>query len=482
MNISTTKLFAAQIYWNTLKNKALRVLLGIVALLIIYAAFSGALIYQEQTQTRQHYQHEVRTNWEKMPDKHPHRMAHYGYIVFRPKHLLSVFDYGMESFTGNAVFLEAHRQNSANFSEAGFSTGMLRFGEISMSMILQVLVPLVIFFIGFGAIATDRENGTLKMLLSQGATWKEILTGKAIGLLGIAVSVLLFAVVVLLVACLGIAGSQINGDDILRIGTVLLTYTLYFSIICLLTVIISAVSRTAKFSLVILIGIWLTAVVIFPRTAQAIGNFLYHTPSRIAFEAAVEKDLIKKGDSHNPDDPYYKALKDSVLKAYHVQSVDELPFNYGGFQMKEGERLSADIYNQHLAGLLGIYQQQNNVLRLSAIVNPFTALRNLSMAVSGTDFQSYTGFQQQAETYRYALAQHMNDLQIKYISNKKPDDHDHPPSISKAHWKEFPDFAYQRASLGTVMYHELWSLLALLCWTAGLLLLIKLLSNKLKAI
>ena len=45
---------------------------------------------------------------------------------FRLKHPLSTFDFGIESYTGNAVFLEAHRQNMVNFSEAGFSTGLLR--------------------------------------------------------------------------------------------------------------------------------------------------------------------------------------------------------------------------------------------------------------------------------------------------------------------------------------------------------------------
>jgi ABC-2 type transport system permease protein len=480
MRSDVLKLLARQVYAGAFTNRAVQLLLAIIMILLVYSAYSGIAIYRQQTQSRLLYQKEVRENWEKMPDKHPHRMAHYGYLVFRPKHVLSFFDPGMESYTGNTIFLEAHRQNSTNFSEAGFSTGMLRFGGISMAMVLQVLMPLVIFFIGFNTIAGDRENGTLKILLSQGVSWKEIITGKAAGLLGIGLTVLLFVVIILMAGCLVI--DQFSGNNLLRICWLALFYALYFGIVSMIAVIISAVCRTAKVALVSLTGIWLLCAVILPRTTQAMGSFLYASPSRIEFETGIEKDLIKKGDSHDPNDPYYKALKDSILKAYKADSIQQLPFNYSGFQMKEGERISATIYNQHLSALLKTYERQNSLARSSAFINPFAALRNLSMAVSGTDFNTYTGFQAQAEDYRYRLAQHMNDLQIKLISNKKPGEHDKPLSISKTYWKSFPDFRYNSAGLGAVLSGELLSVAAFMFWIALLAMIITVLSKKLKAI
>lgn len=475
-------LFARQVYGHAFKSRAMQLLLAIMAALLVYAACCGRKIYVQQTASRLLYEQQVRDNWEKMPDKHPHRMAHYGYIVFRPKHLLSIFDFGMESYTGNAIFLEAHRQNTVNFSEAGFSTGMLRFGEISMAMILQLLVPLVIFFAGFHTIAADRENGTLKILLSQGASWKEIIAGKTIGLTGIALSLLLFSVLVLLAVCCSIQGSLLTADVLLRTGSITLCYAAYFFLVCLLTVLMSAVSRTARLALVTLTGIWLLFAVMLPRATQVLGNMLYPSPSRVEFETAIEKDLEKKGDSHDPNDPYYSALKDSVLKAHHVDSVEKLPFNYSGFQMKEGERISAAIYNQHLLTLQNRYEQQNKVTRLSAFINPFAALRNISMATSGTDFYSYTGFQHQAEAYRYRLAQYMNELQIKLISNKKQGDQDKPYSISREYWKTFPGFHYRPTGLGRAMLYELLSLAALLFWIILLVFAAAILSKKLKAL
>ncbi|WP_260446702.1 DUF3526 domain-containing protein, partial [Elizabethkingia anophelis] len=54
-----------------------------------------------------------------------------------------------------------------------------------------------------------------------------------------------------------------------------------------------------------------------------------------------------------------------------------------------------------------------------SFINPFLAIRNLSMALTGSDFNSYTSYQEQVENYRYQLAQLMNKLQMENISNKK---------------------------------------------------------------
>ena len=150
-----------------------------------------------QNNQRLHYKALVRAQWLAKPDKHPHRMAHYGYLAFREKHELSFFDFGMDSYVGNAVFLEAHKQNTANFSEAGFSNSMLRFGEISTAMVLQILLPLLIFFLGFNSVAAERENGTLKLLLSQGINWKQLLLGKIFGIASVIMMLFIPTILVL---------------------------------------------------------------------------------------------------------------------------------------------------------------------------------------------------------------------------------------------------------------------------------------------
>jgi ABC-2 type transport system permease protein len=86
------------------------------------------------------------------------------------------------------------------------------------------------------------------------------------------------------------------------------------------------------------------------------------------------------------------------------------------------------------------------------------------MGLAETDFSTYVNFQNQAESYRYQLAQKMNELQIQLISNKKQGKSDKPYVISKTHWHEMPDFIYQQQSFGSLLNNQLLTITALLFW------------------
>ncbi len=462
--MSNVKLIAAHFIKTVWKGKVIVPIYVVWLALVLYAVFTGYATYTKQNQIRNEYQARARQSWEANPDKHPHRMAHFGSFAFRVKHPLSMFDIGMESYTGNAVYLEAHKQNTANYSEASFSTGLLRFGEISLAMLLQTLLPLILFFLGFNAVAQQRENATLKILVSQGATFKQIMWGNSIGLFAAGVA---FFLPVLLGTVISIALQSAAAADAglfircLVIGTCAI---IFIWVISVLAIVISAVSGTGRSALLSLLGIWLMMAIVLPKTLQAIGSYVYPAPGKIQFQAAVEADVLQQGDSHNPDDVHFKKLKDSVLRANKVDSIQQLSFNYSGFIMQEGERMSAQVYNHHLQRLHTIYDRQNRVSYNAAFIDPFIGFKNITMAFSGTDFSAYRSFQQQAETYRYDLAQTMNLLQMKYISNKKLSTTDKPYSIDKSHWTSFPDFSYRYQSFDEIIKQQWVALVALAAW------------------
>ncbi|MGP1993911.1 ABC transporter permease [Zobellia laminariae] len=471
-------LLARQLWKDAFRSKVLLIASILMGGLLLFSAYSGWQNYNDQNHTRHEIQHEVQESWENNPDKHPHRMAHYGSFAFRIKHVLSVFDLGMENFVGNAMFLEAHKQNTVNFSEASMSTGLLRFGEVSLAMLLKVIVPLLIFYLGFNTIAQERENGTLKLLIGQGITRKEIVFGKWLGLWSLSL-IFLFSIFLALLFFMILERHEVHADGLFRYVVLLVSYLLFFGILGAITVFVSAFSKTAKSALVKLLGIWLLFVIIVPKSLQAMGYYLYPTPSKIEMETAVEHDLVQLGDSHNPDDPHFKALKDSVLAANNVADVADLPFNYGGFVMAKGEALSAAVYHKHQSQLYEVYGKQNNLERYSAFINPYTAIKNLSMAFSGTDFQSFLHFKDQAENYRYDLAQEMNQLQMDLIPNKGETG---PDVISSDYWKKFPPFHYEFLSITELFKKELISIIALLLWGVLALFGLLRLSTNLKAI
>jgi len=477
MSIQILKLLSKQTFSSLIKNASTRWLIGLFNGLLFFALIAAFLHVQQQQHTVGHYSKDVRERWENNPDKHPHRMAHYGYVAFRQKYPLSFFDYGLDSYVGNVVFLEAHRQNTVNFSEASLSNGLLRFGEISAALILQLLVPLLLFFWGFALIAGERETGTLRLVLSQGVSWSALIMGKILGLFGL--SLTLFVPTILLALIL-LFFTGFTTNVFLSFGVLSISYLVYLFIMSVLAVWVSAKSSTAKTALVQLIGCWLFFTLLLPKLSQVTGQVFFPTPSKIEFDTAVEHELIQLGDSHNPDDPHFTGIRDSVLAANNVSSVKELDFNYSGLIMKEGERLSTEVFRRHEQALMEQYQQQQNMVRWTAFLNPYIAIKNVSMALSGTDFYAFRNFQTQSETYRYNLAQTMNNWQIKFIANNTSSS-DKGAVISQQYWKDFEDFQHEQLAFSTIISNEKLSLFALLMWLGGLLFLVNFSTSNLKA-
>jgi len=483
MKRANIKLFALNFWYNATTPKTFYLLYSVFILLTAYAAVSGIKNHNTQNTIRLEHQNKARQSWEANPDKHPHRMAHFGTYAFRIHPPLGIFDYGIESFTGNTVFLEAHRQNSVNFSEATFSTGTLRFGELSLALLLQLVVPLILFFVGFSSIAADKQNGTLKMLLSQGATWKEMLFGKSLGLFAIAMLFFVPILLIVIFALLTSADQTLHDFRLLRLLFIGMGYLAFLFVVSSFTVIISAGSNTPKNALLRLLGIWLVLVVLLPKSAQTIGNYWFPTPSKLAFQSGIEKEVIKKGDSHNPDDPHYNNLRDSVLTVHNVSKVTDLPFNYGGFVMREGEKITSTLYKKHHARLISIYKRQNNVSRFSSFINPFTAIKQLSMTMSGTDFSSYIDFQNKADDYRYVLAQTMNELQMEYISPKKKSGSEGKKHVvGHQHWSAFRDFKHEPMAFSKSIQEAFPALISVILWTMIAIGLLLFTSKKAKAI
>lgn len=456
-------LIAKQFFKKTFNNKGLLVLLTVFLAVLTYVTVTSWNAFEEHHHIIEHHQESSRKSWEDSPDKHPHRMAHFGSFVFRMQHPLSVFDSGIESYTGNAVFLEAHKQNTANFSEASLSTGLVRFGDLNIAMLLLLILPLIIFFIGYSSVTSEKENGTLKIIYIQGVSIKEVLLGKSLGLF--LVSSLFFIPAFLSLWSISfLEGNTLNNAIIIRSLLITVVYSLFFMILCCITVIISAKSENSNKALLNLLGVWLLFFIIIPKTAQVIGNYIYPNLSKIEFRAVIEAEISKQGDSHNPNDSYFNSLRDSILKANNVTDVKELPFNYSGFLMSKGEKQSAVIYNKQHRKLINTYKKQNSITNSLVLMNPYLAIKNVSMSFSGVDFETYVNFLLQTEDYRYVQSQYMNNLQMKFISNKAKSSEGKVHVVKKEHWKALPKFSYQYISIYKTISNQLLAIIALCVW------------------
>lgn len=384
----------------------------------------------------------VDEQWRNQPDRHPHRVAHYGYLVFRTPSPLAFFDFGVSDYAGNSVFLEAHVQNSANFSEARQDSSLLRMGALTPAFILQTLLPLLVIFLLGDCVTRERERGTLAQIMSLGLPWRTFLFGKVTG--GVLVfGTLLFPFLtagILATVKLGGAGFE---DILLRLIMLLAVYFAYLALWVMLSVIVSARSRSSGKSVAVLLALWILTTTFLPKALPSLGAFLNPAPSRPEMEHAIHTEVVGQGHGHAPNDAQFEAEKERLLKKYQVDSVEDLPFNWRGVAMKEGERASTEIYKRSFDELYSIYDAQNRTLEYGSIVSPYVATKKLSAAICGTDFHAAVLFENQAEEFRFQTIQKLNDIHINEISYEG----DKEQRVSSDHWEEFEQFRLTRPSL-----------------------------------
>lgn len=383
--------------------------------LTVTAGIVAQAKYHADSAQRQRYQALVGTQFADQPDRHPHRVSHYGYLVFRPRAPLGFFDSGIESFVGTSLFLEAHRQNAANFSMAVQSGGSDRWHDLTPATVLQLFVPLFIFAVAGVSITREREGGTLPLLLCQGGSWASVVWGKLVGTLVLACAVLVPGVVLAWGWVAWRTDLAWTADVVSRAVALVLVHGVFLVVCSAVAVTVSAWHTTSRAALVTLVGFWFTLWIVVPRVLPALATALYAVPARAAFEAEVEARVMELGDSHNPDDPMFARLRAETLQRYGVARVEDLPFNYSGFVNQESEALTSDAYRVHVDRLNAVFRRQSALVAFAGVLSPYLAIRAASMALAGSDVAHHLEFERQAEAFRFDLVQALNGLHMREV-------------------------------------------------------------------
>lgn len=462
--MSTARLVAANEWRLMRRSHVARLVLAMLLALSAIATFTSIAHRDDSDALRARFQQQADREFDGQPARHPHRMVHYGHFVFRPMPALAAFDPGVDAFTGHTIFLEGHRQNSANFGDVRQSSLLARFGQLTPAFVLQVLGPLVLVFVGFGAIARERESGILRFLKAQGLGAHSLIAGKALALGGIAALMLLPALLSL--------GWLVVAEGAPLSGALLLAacYVVYLLFWVIAVVVASAIARDARSALLSLLGLWALATVLVPRIAPDIALATAPLPTRLETDIAIQEDLRRIGDSHNPDDPHFAAFKAGTLKRYGVTKVEDLPVNYRGLLAMEGEKITSQLFDKYGDAQFSAQTRQRNVAIGFGLLSPSIALRSASMALSGTDLDGHERFLKQAEAYRYAIVQSLNRLQAEAVTFADDGNRNKDPEaarrvrIDPKHWHDVPDFTYKGATLNKRLQAALPGMAMLLLW------------------
>lgn len=427
---------------------------AIVLLLLGVAILAGASYQRSLVAQQRAAQSAEQTRWYGQGEKNPHSAAHYGLYAFKPRLAPAFLDPGVEPYTGVTTWIEAHKQNEMLFRPAEDATLAQRFGDLTVALVFQVMLPLVIVLLAFNAFVGERERGTLRQLLALGLRPRDLVLGKTLGLAG-ALALIIVPALALGTVALLLTGPAAGASRFVPLAAI---YVLYLGVFFLVALAVSARAGTPRFALVALLGFWALNCLVAPRALAAVAGRLHPLPEPIAAKARMKAEL---GDPHGAPTKLQETVA-ALIKQHGVTHADHLPVNVRGLQLQLGEEHGYEIYDRYYSELFGRMEAQNRVIQQGAALFPLLGVQSLSTALAGTDLAQHRDFVRASEAYRRVIQKMMNDEILK-----RPLKPGEVYLADKDLWAKVPAFDYAPPGTATVLAQNALPLALLAAWFAA---------------
>jgi ABC-2 type transport system permease protein len=367
-----------------------------------------------------------RERWLSQGTKNPHLAAHWGLYAFRPRSLGGAVEPGVDAYVGSTIWIEAHKENAAQFREADERQELSSLGDLTPAFVLTVLLPLILLLLCHDALAGERESGTIRTVLALGVDARRLLLGKA---LGTAAALLLVTLPTLIagLSCVAWLGHlEGNAQSLSALLRMMMAYTLYAVAFGAVGLLVSVLSQSRRMALACGVGIWILLCLLGPRVASRLASWAYPAPNRADYNARLD-DALEHGLDGKSSPELRRREAESEVPAGHQSQ---------GYVLEAEEQHGYKVFDAFSSTLDQLYSQQAELLSGLSLVCPPLAVRAIAMDQAGTDWRHVYHFDQEVEGYRREMVQTMNRAMME---------HSGEPGQLRADerlWKTLPPFVF----------------------------------------
>lgn len=221
---------------------------------------------------------------------------------YRPPSALSIFSVGLEYFLPNKV-VTSRAGNIHTSNESGVNNPQsLLFGKVDLLFNVSFVISLLALVFTFSTITGEKEEGTLRLVMSNPVPRSQILLAKIVGnYVVLSVPFILSLLIALIV--LNTSGIvPILSSKILLTLLVILCVTLLFILSMFnLGIFVSTLTHRSITSIVTLLFVWTVLVLSLPKMSPMIAEILYPAESqqvlnlrKLLTRQNLEKELDRK--------------------------------------------------------------------------------------------------------------------------------------------------------------------------------------------
>jgi ABC-type transport system involved in multi-copper enzyme maturation permease subunit len=379
--------------------------------LVPYTVYTGTRVYESR---REKFQRDVKYASEVFTKAQVYAQIQPEVVI--PPSPLTIFCKGISEQVGSQVTLP-------NYEVPTFATGITtmyenqflnRFVSLDFINILAIILSLIGIFLSYDIFSREKENGTLKLLLSNQVRRSDFFLGKVTGILLTFVPLLIICYLLVFIILWISPAVKLVSDDYARIFLMMLFSLLYLAIFVFLGSYISSKARTSSTSLIIGLFIWCFLLFLLPNTMSYLGKNLVKSENYSIVN-------LNMGDLGSEFWKKYGEIQTQVEKETGMQGhscnvcagwnfgpvmmcftpIEHMRFERRMHELVAPVVLDYAVKKWHLQEnyLNRLYAQQKMIKYLSCL-SPSEILKYVSASLCRSDMESHVDFMDQARNYR----------------------------------------------------------------------------------
>ncbi|MFY7998442.1 MAG: ABC transporter permease [Candidatus Kapaibacteriota bacterium] len=337
------------------------------------------------------------------------------------------------------------KKQSLYHAEEIENAAILYNGNFDVAFVIIYLLPLLIIALSYNVVASEREQGTLAMLLSSDARFDNLVLTKYVFrfvLLGVTFSVVLLA---------GLVFAGVNFTQAApQIGLLLLVTLLYAAFWFALSFVVNSFGRNSGVNAAVLVGVWLLLVLIVPATLSVVATTLHPTPSRVELitQTREASDAAKKRSSQLLS-KFYEDHPELLPKDKQVNAKD-FAVTALTAQMDVDKSLKPlqDRFDAQL-------QAQQSLVRFYQALSPAVFMQHILSDIAGTGHNRYSAFNAQVVRFYAEFQQFF----VKKIFRQE--------KMTSQDIAQIPQFQYQTPATPMLEWSNVLNMALLLAFSAA---------------
>ena len=358
--------------------------------------------------------------------------------IVKPPEPLSIFSKGSSSNLGSRVRIWLGDKPMLAEGQATTHDNPLlgAFFSTDFVGILSIIMALLALIFSYDICTGEKEDGTLKLQLSNSLSRAHILMGKICGVLLTLLPILAFCYLLSAVIILLSGNIAFTSHDWSRIILLFFTSLLYLVIFILIGLFISTRSKSSVTSVIVCLFFWVFFVFIIPNLSVYLTQSYIRVESRDNLNAMIQE---LNDEFREKSNEYAESLDppDWYMNWYSSGGQDGGEERYGCSKSFFEYHRQNNIYSEplridyadkkwiHQKTYLESQERQHNFANLLSLFSPSALFQGVSSTICHTDYRSHERFMERTRQYRETFIRYFQDKELfssyVYLTKQPPE-------------------------------------------------------------